>query len=221
MEILLRDRQVESIAVAEAVDLIRTRAHYVRWYDALPSGDPDKLELLDLAFPAFLGAVPNFKALFVDNGWESIYSALQIASDLLRRIPTDIPLENWDRTNSRHALLVDLFRTTTGGQNKALPGFGPARCTKMLHKKRPALIPILDSWQLEAWDKPTGSWRTDDMADVVFGIRDKIVPQVSEFYELAERLKRADPSLPCLSAVRLYDILFWEMSVAHGREDLT
>jgi len=151
MKIVLRDRHVESIEVPVAVDLIRQKAQYVHWYDALPSGSVNELELLDLAYPAYLDAPPNFKALLANNGWDN----LRAASLVLRRVPVDVPLVDWPDTESNRALLIELFQATTSRPNRALPHFGPARCTKMLHKKRPALIPILDRWQLDAWEKPT------------------------------------------------------------------
>jgi hypothetical protein len=212
MRIKLRDGHWTQIGVPAAVDLILERARYVRQYDALPQGDPDKLELIDLAFPAYLGAVPDFRAVLNPHEWAQLDASLKAASDVLGRVPAHVSLTEWSDTEAHQALLVELFRATTGSRNHALPGFGPARCTKMLHKKRPALIPILDRWQLHAWEKPVEAWRTADMASVVFAIRDVLIPQVEEFHELSWRLKLQDSSLPHLSAVRLYDILFWELS---------
>lgn len=211
MKIKLRNGSERPVDVDTAASIIK-KAKYVRWYDALPPGKEDQLELLDLAFPAFLGAVPNFKALLDDNGWVNLTAALSGASDILQRVPSLMTLADWPKTPDNHELLVQLFQATTGAGNKKLPGFGPARCTKMLHKKRPALIPIIDSWQLEAWGKPTQAWRTDDMAQIVFSIQEMIIPYAHEYSELSERLKLVEPPLPNLSAVRLYDILFWEQS---------
>jgi hypothetical protein len=212
MKIILRDRHVESIEVHVAADLIRREAQYVHWYDALPSGSINELTLLDLAYPAYLDAVPRFRALLADNGWDNLNASLRAASAILCRVPMNVPLSEWPDTQLNRGLLVELFRATTGGANGGLPHFGPARCTKMLHKKRPNLIPIIDSWQLQAWGKPTETRRTGDMVDVVFSIRNAIAPQADEFAELALRLKDTDSLLPDLSVVRLYDILFWELS---------
>lgn len=212
MDVRLRDGQQESIDPASAAHLILTNAQYIHWYDALPSGEPDELSPLDLAYPAFLDAVPNFKALLAVKGWENLRTALAAASDVLRRVPADLDLVDWPATDDNRALLVDLFRATTGGENHRLSGFGPARCTKMLHKKRPALIPIIDSWQLQAWHMSALSWSTTDMAEVVFSIRGMIAPQLNELRKLSNELRRIEPSLPRLSALRLYDILFWELS---------
>jgi len=212
LRILLRDGSDRMVSCDEAVDLVRTRAQYVRWYDALPSGNPDVLELLDLAFPAFLAAVPNFRALLADNGWDNLSRSLREASDVLRKVPASEPLASWADTEENRSLLFELFALTTGGGNKALPGFGPAMSTKMLHKKRPALIPIIDSWQLEAWGKPAVRWRTADLVEVVFAIRGQLVGHEKTFSMVAAQLRAADPTIPHLSAVRIYDILFWEHS---------
>ncbi len=81
------------------------------------------------------------------------------------------------------------------------------------------LIPIIDSWQLEAWGKPVQAWRTNDMAQIVFNIQEMIIPHIKEYAELTARLKLVDPPLPHLSVVRLYDILFWELSnAAHSQQ---
>ncbi len=211
MKIICRDRHVESIEVPVAADLIRQKAQYIHWYDALPSGSADKLELLDLAYPAYLDAVPKFNALLVNNGWDNLNASLRAASAVLCRVPVNVPLVDWPDTQSNRVLLIDLFQKT-----HVLPQFGTARCTKMLHKKRPDLIPILDRWQLEAWGKRISAWHVDEMADAVFSIRSTIAPQAHEFAELALCLKHAHPLLPDLSVVRLYDILFWELSNRQG-----
>lgn len=207
MRIILRNRSDEFIEVPDAVDLIRRDAQYIHWYDALPSGSVNELGLLDLAYPAYLDAPPMFRAFLANNGWENLSASIRAASAVLCRVPADVSLVDWPDTQPNRTLLIELFQAT-----HALPSFGPARCTKMLHKKRPNLIPILDSWQLQAWGQPTDVWHTGNMVDVVFGIQSTIAPQAGQFAELALCLKHADPSLPDLSVVRLYDILFWELS---------
>ena len=76
MKIRLRDGSEKAVDIKTGANLIQA-AEYVRWYDALPAGRIDKIELLDLAFPAFLGAVPKFKIVLNGN----LTSALEKASD--------------------------------------------------------------------------------------------------------------------------------------------
>lgn len=212
MLIRLRDRRDFPLDVCAAAERILSGVHYVPYYDALPSGDPHQLSVLDLALPAYLGAVPNFRRLLDRGRREGLQLALRTASDALQCVPLEVRLADWEPSDSHRELLCRLFRATTGAGNGSIPGFGPACCTKMLHKKRPELIPIIDSWQLEAWGSRARSWNTNDMADVVFRIRDRVAAHDTELMELAGILKSEDPSLPALSAIRLYDILFWELS---------
>ena len=203
MRIRLRDGSEKTVDITKGKNLIQG-ASFVYHYDALPMGDPDKLELLDLAFPAYLGAVPNFKrVLDIDKG--DVHKALQSASELLRQIPKGLPLTDWPDTTEHRELLHSLFRATTGGRNPSLPGFGAATSTKMLHKKRPDLIPIVDRWQFDAWGAKT-------MIDVVFCIQNMLRPQVDEFIALRDCLTSGESNLPYLSLIRLYDIMFWKLS---------
>ena len=211
MRVVTRTRDEVTVTVDSAVATV-LGAPYVRWYDSLPSGDPDRIDVLDLALPAFLDAVPNFKALLGDCGWGPLRSRLDAASEMLARVPADVELAAWEDTEPNRTVLKWLFQTCTGGRNNGIPEFGPARATKLLHKKRPALLPIIDSWQLEAWHKRPDPWSTDDMVDVVFNVRGQVVRWQDELRQVRDQLAAADPTLPALSDVRLYDILFWEAS---------
>lgn len=211
MKIVIRTREIVDVSVDEAVETVR-RADYVRWYDTLPVGDPDRISVLELAYPAFLDAVPNFKALLSGCGSSALQAKLDYASEVLAKVPSDVELVDWEDNSQNVAALKWLFQASTGSKNPGFPEFGPARATKMLHRKRPLLIPILDSWQLEAWRKRPDPWSTDDMVDVVFMIRGQLLRAQEEMAEVRRRLASAEPTLPYLSDVRLYDILFWEGS---------
>jgi len=211
LNIRVHSGDVVSVPLAEAVDTV-LQAPYVRWYDALPSGEPDRIDIMDLAFPAFLDAVPNFKALLSDCGAEELQQKLDAASAALKVLPHGSSLATFDDNDENRVVLKRLFQACTGGANSGFPQFGPARATKLLHKKRPDLLPIIDSWQLEAWDKRSDRWSTDDMVDVVFAIRDQIASNGAALSEVGVRARHADQSLPALSDLRIYDILFWEMS---------
>lgn len=175
MDIRLRDGSDTRIEIAEAVDIVRS-ADYVRWYDALPSGALDRLDVADLALPAFLDGVPNFKQLLAGNGWDNLSASLTNASGALRGVPAHTSLNEWADTEPHRLALEGLFKACTGGLNHSLPGFGPARSTKMLHKKRPALIPIIDSWQMAAWAKRIDPWATSDMVDITFELKALMAP---------------------------------------------
>lgn len=211
--LLVRTRHQQEIAVefSEAAGLI-VEADYVHWYDSLSRGNPGGIEVQDLALPAFLGAVPNFSVLLDQCGWKTLEEMLEKASRRLRDVPDGVDLVAWEDTDANRRLLKSLFQACTGGRNPGFPGFGPARCTKLLHKKRPALLPVIDSWQLEAWGKRADPWSTDDMIDVVFLIKEQLSQSGDALAEVRLELQRRDGSLPRLSDVRIYDVVFWERS---------
>lgn len=204
---------VRAVDIDEAVDLIQS-SQFVHWYDALPAGDPDRIDPLDLAFPAFLGAVPDFKALLQDLGWETLSAKLDAASAALAAISKKDALAEWSETSERHAELLAVYRACLGGDNANLPEFGPARCTKLLHKKRPLLIPIIDSYMLVAWDysDPARRWRSEDMVELTFRLGEYLRANAAFLKSLRARLV-GDPLVGALSDVRLYDIITYRLTV--------
>lgn len=217
MRVVTRSGEAVTFTVDEAVKEIPS-VPYVRWYDALPAGDVDSIALQDLAFPAFLDAVPNFKALLSGCGWESLSRKLLLASERLSEVPGDVDLDAWADSQANRTKLKLLFQSCTAGRNPGFPGFGPARATKLLHKKRPRLVPIVDSWALEAWGRSPTAWSTDDMVDIVFCIQAQMAPSIDEFRSVGQLLKASDSTLPSLSPVRIYDIMFWERSGGGSRK---
>lgn len=211
MRVLTRSGSEIDICVEDAVEIVRA-APYVRCYDSLSGGDENRIDVQDLAFPAFLDAVPNFKALLVDCGWENLKTKLEYASECLQKIP-NIDLSEWEDSQGNRLHLKRLFQAVTGGRNDGLPEFGPARATKLLHKKRPGLLPIIDSWQLEAWGKRADPWSTDEMVDVVWKVKDQMSSDLEEYALVSKLALERDETLPPLSRVRIYDILFWENSI--------
>lgn len=199
------------VSVDEAVRLIR-RADYVHWYDTLPLGSPNEISLLELAFPAYLDAVPNFKNTLRGLGPERLESALGVASSALAAIPTRTSLTNWDDCSRHRELLHHLFVTCTGGEHGGLPYFGPARCTKLLHKKRPELIPIIDRWQLQGHGMRRSGWSAEEMVETAFLIRAEMLQQVDEIRAIRTTLMDGRSGVPHLSDVRLYDIVTYEVN---------
>jgi len=197
------------LELEEAIQTIE-RTEYVNWYDALPRGKVNEINLLDLALPAYLSAVPNFKSLLAGQGWSTLESKLKDASLALEEVSDEIELANWDDNAENRELLTKLFMSCIGGSNKNFPGFGPAATTKLLHKKRPHLIPIIDSWQLGAWGKGRNTWKTKEMADVAFEIRKEIRENQSFISDVKDGLSKSPHK--DLSDIRIYDILFWENS---------
>lgn len=217
MKIRSLDPVEHEISVNEAVSLV-FEMDFVRLYDVLPAGNLLRIEIMDLAFPAFLDAVPNFKAL-LDNS-SNLIASLDAASKQLALLPVNVELAAWDDTAENRNNLKSLFQACTSGKKNGLPMFGSARCTKLLHKKRPALIPIIDSWQLQAWGGKVGCWSLDAMVNVVFHIREQMAPYGDDFLAVQRALIKKDATFPVLTPVRIYDILSWEKSLEWQNAEL-
>ena len=102
--------------------------------------------------------------------------------------------------------LEQLFTATLG------PEVGPARATKILHKKRPALIPILDSvvaryCQAICSGKPTGQTGAAMMVSYMRAIK----ADVDRNRSVLEAIGLATG----LSIVRVFDILLWGYEYEH------
>ncbi len=209
MVIVNRFGKTKEISIDEAVFLV-SRAEYVHWYDALPAGDLDNISVMDLSFPAFLDAVPRFKSFLSNNGWNKLSKMLVAASTCLSKIPSDVPLTSWADTPANRVSLNVLFESCMG-QTGGFPGIGPACCTKLLHKKRPALLPIIDSWQLKSCGyKDSGT--PLEMVEAVYEIKKRMESNLPELLLVQEHLINSEKNIPDLSLVRIYDILFWEIS---------
>jgi len=210
ISVVLRDGSTKIIDLRTAEETI-LGASYAHWYDALPAGEGNAISLADLSLPAYLSAVPNFKRLLELNGWDNLRNTMSAASGNLERIPTEISLLDWDDTGESRLAMRELFLSCLGTAG-GFPYFGPATATKLLHKKRPDLIPIIDSWQLCAWGKPAYTRRVDDLIQVMIELKGQLSESADQLLELKGRLKSCEQPWSNLSLLRLYDILFWEFS---------
>lgn len=183
-------------------------ARFVTWYDALPV-EPHGVNMFDLSIPAYLDAVPNFKILLrTGRRNRPIVEQLREATDALASIPDGVELWDWELDEPR---LVTLFQATTGSQNRAFPGFGPAMCTKLLHRKRPLLIPIIDSFVWADW---TGKdlrhgWTTRAMVGIVRDMRETLPSHIESLDGIRTHIR--DEWGVNVSRLRAYDIAsyFW------------
>lgn len=180
-------------------------SQFCNLYDRIAT-DPDRIEILDLALPAFLDAVPNFRQLRAELEPEGQHKELLAnMSACLQEIPKDIELWDWHDSNA-HERLTNLYRTCNMTSYKA------ARFTKMLHLKRPALIPILDAYVLRAWRERRGGWTSEELAEITLRIRDEL--SEPDRMKALEALKEGAEGLgepwAGLSKLRLFDIVsYW------------
>ena len=183
-------------------------ARFVTWYDALPV-EPHGVNLFDLSIPAYLDAVPNFKSLLRTGRRDRpIVEQLREATDALARIPDGVELWDWELDAPS---LVTLFQATTGSQKRAFPGFGPAMCTKLLHRKRPLLIPIIDSFVWADWagEELRRGWTTHAMVGIVSDMRETLPPHIERLDGIRTDIR--DKWSVDVSRLRAYDIAsyFW------------
>jgi hypothetical protein len=125
----------------------------------------------------------------------------------LRAIPADASLATssipWDGL----ARLFDAFAD--------IRGVGFSKMTKALHKKRPALIPMLDS-VVQAYlldDRPTapsGSFG-ERATELVRSYKEDLDRNLPALREIQTELARADYRV---TEVRLLDLFIWSASVA-------
>lgn len=120
------------------------------------------------------------------------------AQRLLERLPTRTDLKNAD--DSTLAVADELRQTLL-----EMPGIGPVIASKLMARKRPRLIPIIDSVVTETlhhpgdnqfWARLRGYLRTDDLHERLLNIGDE----------------SAAPD--GTSAIRIFDVIVW----MHGKK---
>jgi hypothetical protein len=109
-------------------------------YDGIPVADPDTITDMDVDISfSGMNARNNVKR---DRYKEGVRAVQQAASHHLRQIPIDAVLEAGDESLERlRQPLIGLFDCLT-----AVRGMKLANATKAVHRHRPHLIPVLDSW---------------------------------------------------------------------------
>lgn len=108
----------------------------------------------------------------------------------LAEIPTDVAL--WEADDD---LLDQAARLFSDLQN--IPSMGPVVAGKMLARKRPRLIPVIDKWVIAALQAPSGAyWRS---------IRDALQDE-----QLRLRVEACRATAPAsVSTLRLLDVIIW------------
>ena len=105
--------------------------------------------------------------------------------------------------------LEQLFNATLG------PEVGPARATKILHKKRPKLIPILDSVVVSYCKVACGDdVRDKDTASSMIACIKAIKDDIDKNLDVLENAIQL--SALRLTVVRAFDILLWAYSGAYN-----
>lgn len=189
------------------VDPIGTRSFHT--YDRI--GDPNRFEPGDALIPALLSAqvtYENVNAMFGGNA-DNPYTVLRVAID--RVLSETEP--NPDQNDQFLYLDLDdpdnhwgLVRECLGASNST-SGIKAAKVTKMLHRKRPLLVPIFDSEVADFYGcsarAPWEFWRllqSDIRANL------DLVMETSRGHRTSDGRE--------ISPLRVADIVIWEHCVS-------
>jgi len=124
----------------------------------------------------------------------------------LKSVPVGIALDDsWPDEESMWEAIGNVYRACWTSD------VGEARTTKVLHKKRPQLIPIIDGqmvigWYYAGYSGPK-KWGIDRMVEVTERIREDMRRNTDPLRELQKELVEAGINL---TRVRLFDMVLWE-----------
>ena len=163
-----------------------------RYFDLVPSELPDEVTSVDVLAAAALhpGLSRSDLAFFVDRADD--------LTDWLRSVPVDAELQFADSDLLAHldALL-------------GLDGVSITLSSKVLHRKRPSLIPLLDRHIID-WYRPVTGERSATLAwaPIIRAMQQDLVGDVNgSLTRIADALRPELASPP--PAVRLIDIAIW------------
>ena len=163
-----------------------------------PSASPDTLTACDIRIANRIQArIPNTLQKPILDKSDEIERAL-------KSISPESDLADWDKWDE----LTQLFRILT-----AINGVKLARATKILHKKRPRLIPILDSVIQKYVRKVSqdSSLENEDYADRATACCKVIQKDLKDNHNALLTIRRnvKETNDIELSRVRILDILLW------------
>lgn len=101
-------------------------------FDTFGENDPDRVDSDDLLAVSMLDIRIRPRTLR-----QLLGPSQERAAQLLVRLPTDVDL--WNATDDDHAAIDEADRWLRG-----LDGFGPVAASKLLARKRPRLVPVID-----------------------------------------------------------------------------
>lgn len=164
------------------------------YFDRVPTGDhPNRIDPVDVLSAGALhaGLSRADLAYFIDH-------ADEIAA-WLDQAPTDVRLH--EATAAQRAHLKEL--PTVGGAQLSL-------LTKVLHRKRPALVPMLDRPLIDRYRPVTGE---RNAAAAWVPLVDAIAADLAEdpnsvYFEVLRRTMENETGVP-ISRLRLFDIALW------------
>lgn len=176
------------------------------YFDARPSQAEDEVTPEDVAATAAL----NMR--FSRETLEGFLAARDVIWDGLRGLPRDLSLEH--ASDGHVELIEDLLRGLCEGEGSfayKIPGGARAQVSKVLHRKRPKLIPLYDRVVSERYGFGLGDKRFGRGKDLINAIRDDLRKESN-----SRALRRIQAELAVEmdgrivpSRLRLFDIAIW------------
>ena len=175
-----------------------TGSHFEFWDDqAGIQNNENKITSADVYSTSFLGVdVPPRAGMSFVNGPDS-----KLISELLSKLPLNTALDEYSNFPLDKGSIADQLWTALKKK-----GMGPTRISKLMARKRPKLIPILDSVTQDA----LGLSNNDRWKHVYILMRDAVVhKELMAIQELACQLSPKIFKLKDLSLIRVLDICVW------------
>lgn len=167
------------------------------YYDTAPPSAPDEVTTTDVAIAGILqpGLSRADLAFFVDQRTR--------ISEWLHRVPADVPLHLLDDTTVGHI---------TGLAN--WDGVGLSLLTKVLHRKRPAAVPLIDRHVIDLYRPVTGERGvTTSYPAIVRALQaDLSSGAAAPLMMVADRVEALTGTN--LSALRVADIAIWMRAIS-------
>lgn len=179
---------------------------FINHYDVIDT-PISRMQVLDLAAPAFLEAIPKFgkllEAMDGKGNHPTIERALDDVSSALRDLPANTDIWDWPDNPANRAALRHTFWCCR------YFSYGPALITKLLHLKRRRLIIPIDSRLRKAWPTPPHQAEMDELVDITFDIGRELRRRKASLARLRKVADEMGWPYNSLSTLRLYDIISW------------
>ena len=212
----------EVVVDSAALSAVILNSEFVYFYDAAEVAEDDLIHPQDWAVPALLQApFRRFEPFRLLRGpSDRDPDGLTVWQTIERQLAEVKPAWRLDdvRANARFRTQVERLLDVTMATNFV----GSAIATKLLHKKRPNLIPIVDQ-ELWAFYKPGGGLRSADdgrsayhalspreVTDLAFGqVRRDLLRQGNRFALEKVGETVASRGAPVLTTLRILELTIW------------
>lgn len=179
-----------------------------RWsypaYDGYPGAATNLLAPQDLFAPELLNAGLTLRSYY------AFLDVLDVVNEALTAVPTDVALENANDEAVR--AVTELIGVL---DDPSIPGVKLTKLSKVLHRKRPALIPLYDEQIRRCYQQGEGApvpaadrtWR--DFATLwLDAVRTDLTSQAEVWRQL---VGLTPPAGPAITPLRALDIVGWRL----------